>query len=88
MTAGACRKHGPQKSWDVVCLAIGDAHKEGQAVGFVWGVHQDDGSHWAVCTYCDEVIGGGGARPHRGVPLCHGCFLEAWELNGRPEKFQ
>jgi hypothetical protein len=85
MSMGSCAKHGPQESWDIVCLAIGDALKERKKVGFVWGVGE---SHWAVCTACDVEIGKGYPRPHRGVPLCHACFLEAWELNDKPEQFQ
>jgi hypothetical protein len=83
---GACQKHGPQELWDGVCLAIGDALKEDRPVGFAWGV--DDGFHWAVCNHCDEEIAKGLPRPHRLVPLCHACFLDAWHLNGTPERLQ
>jgi hypothetical protein len=84
MSRGSCSKHGPQKSWDGVCLAIGDALKQDQPVGFVWG--EDKGFHWAVCTHCDAEIAKGHERPHKWVPACHECFLEAWQLNGRPER--
>ena len=83
---GTCLKHGPQESWAIVCLGIGDALKEDQAVGFVWG--GDDGARWALCSHCDKQIAQGHARPHKPVPLCNACFIEAWQLNGKPEKFE
>jgi hypothetical protein len=82
--AGVCAKHGPQESWTGVCLAIGDALSEQRAVGFVWGV--DDTFHWAFCDECQAERLKGIERPHKLVPLCHTCFEEAWELNGKPEK--
>ena len=85
MSDGSCSKHGPQDSWEAVCLAVGDALKEKRAVGFVWGAGRD--GKWAICWECDREVEAGRKRPHRPVPLCRSCFIEAWELNGRPEAF-
>ena len=87
MSGGTCAIHGPQESWTGVCLAIGDALKDGKAVGFVWGIGAED-FRWAICTYCDTEVQKGLVRPHKVVPLCHSCFEEAWELNGKPERVQ
>jgi hypothetical protein len=57
---------------------------EQKIVGFVWGVDGD--FYWAVCDLCEAERLRGHERPHELVPLCHACFEEAWELNGKPEK--
>ena len=87
MNAGTCGIHGPQDAWTGVCLAIGDGLKEGKAVGFIWGIDEED-FRWAICTYCDGEVQKGLARPHKVVALCEACFDEAWELNGRPERVE
>jgi hypothetical protein len=87
VSGGTCAIHGPQESWTGVCLAIGDALKEGKAVGFVWGIGDQD-FRWAMCTHCDGVVRRGLAVPHKMITLCPSCFEEAWELNGKPERDQ
>ncbi len=84
--SGACPEHGPQESWEGVCLAVGDALIDGRTVGFHWGV-EANGFHWAVCDECAGAQPDAEA-PHRWVPLCHECFWKAWDLNGKPEKVQ
>ena len=87
MSGGTCAIHGPQERWAGVCLAIGEALNEGKAVGFVWGIRDDD-FRWAMCAYCDSELSKGLAVPHKMVTLCGACFDEAWALNGKPEMVQ